>query len=164
MNDGAADDDPEAAHESHVVFVSFSDVWQLGELTEKKEEYGKRGDDESYNGEGECGRIPKPGELVRLIGGMKRDKEQARTDQTHGEADKDHDEERGIEKATTQVVEDFPLSDSVDWIFDADAFLVANGFFEPRRYLPVASCPAVVAFGVVDVVGWVVVEELYVVD
>ena len=35
---------------------------------------------------------------------------------------------------------------------------------EPGNNLPVAACPAVVALGIVDVVAWVVVEHLHVVD
>ena len=81
-----------------------------------------------------------------------------------GVARKDHEHHAQAEHRPAQVVEYFPSTDGVHLVLYALATLVAHMGREPGDDLPVAARPAMVALGVVDVVGWVVVKDLHVVD
>ena len=84
-----------------------------------------------------------------------------------GDSNKAHEEDNQqcqAEHRATQVVEYLPAADGVHLVLDAFAALVAHLAAEPRDNLPVATSPAVVALGVVDIVRGVVVEHFHVVD
>ncbi len=79
-------------------------------------------------------------------------------------SEKDKYQHTEAQHRASQVVENLPAANGVHLIFHLVAVFVTHCVFQPAYYLPVAAGPAVVAFGVVDVVGWVVVEQLEVVD
>ena len=79
-------------------------------------------------------------------------------------SEKDKHQNSETKYRTAQVVENLPAADGVHLILHLVAVFVTHGVFQPTYYLPVAAGPAVVTFGVVDVVGGVVVEQLEVID
>ena len=141
----AVDDDAEATHEGHVVFVASPEARQLGHLSHDEEDDGTGHHDGCHEQE------------PRRAGARAvRDGE--------GVARKDHEHHAQAEHRPAQVVEYFPAADGVHLVLHALATLVAHMGREPGDDLPVAARPAMVALGVVDVVGGVVVEDLHVVD
>ena len=75
-----------------------------------------------------------------------------------------HNHQCQAQHRPAQVVEYLPPSDGVHLVLHLLAALVVNLVAQPADNLPVATRPAVMAFGVVDIVGGVVVEQLEVVD
>ena len=148
LHQRAVDDDAEAAHEGHVVFVSSAESRHLGHLAHDEEDDGA-GNDHEGRQHIPCRRHP-PG----------------RRDESGGEAisRQYHHHHAEAEDAPAQVVEYLPAADGVHLVFHALAPLVAHVWREPRDDLPVATRPAVVPLGVVDIVRRVVVEEFHVVD
>ena len=141
LNQRAVDYHREAAHKRHIVAVALAETRQLGELA----------DDEEDNRAGHS--------------------HQRHEEEPHGvyvdeaaEAHEDHHHQRQAEHRAAQVVEYLPAADGVHLVLHPLAALVAHMAGEPGDNLPVATRPAVVALGIVDVVGGVVVEEFDVVD
>ena len=138
----------ETAHQRGVVAITLIETRQGGNLSDDEKDDGTGHYDECHQ------QVPRWGDNFRR-GGDKCRKAESRHYHHHN-AEAQH--------RTAQVVENLPAAYGINLILNTFAFLVFDFSFEPAYYLPVAAGPAVVAFGVVDVVGGVVVEQLEVVD
>ena len=80
------------------------------------------------------------------------------------EADKEDHHQGQTQYGTSKVVEDLPATDGVHLILYLNALLVAYLVEQPADDLPVASGPAVVTLGIINIVGRVVVKQFQIVD
>ena len=79
------------------------------------------------------------------------------------ESKQQHHHKRQAQNRAAQIVEYLPSAYGVHLVFHNLPAFVAHLVPQPAYNLPVAASPTVVAFGVINIVGWVVVKQLYIV-